>query len=513
MKYLYGASVQGIQNFILETNKLQEIAGGSEFVEQICTTEFKSILGDAFEGEQLIQGAAGIIRYLFEENEKALCEEIVYNFPYKIQKQAPGIIISQAVVEIKEQLIPDHISKLIQLLDEQRNNVQLSFLEAPMIAERSRSNGQAAVPDEKKEYLSKQQQLKRKHAKESNALAEKIGLEKESLPMTGLDELSGKGNSKDQWLAVIHADGNSLGKLIIKANKILNGPSADVKDFYRSFSQGLDNATKQAAQIATNSVLGKEIESWSDRTSENKIPIRPVLLGGDDLTVIIKAKYALEFSRKFMDAFEEKTKELVYEKVLKRFGDFIHFQQGLTICVGIAYIKPNYPFHYAENLAQQLCKAAKKVSKNINDECAPSSLMFHQVHSSFVGKWEDIMALELSAKDVGSFAGGPYFLKKLHGYKSIEEIQKWSAVLNITNRDGERTSLKAQIRSLITEYIDNTGGARQYEIRLRQINKKEKFEEIGFSGKSIFDEKTKTSHAWDIIKLATIQQENTVNHE
>ncbi len=39
-KYLYGAAVQGIQGFIFQTNKLKEIAGASEMVEQICTNEF-----------------------------------------------------------------------------------------------------------------------------------------------------------------------------------------------------------------------------------------------------------------------------------------------------------------------------------------------------------------------------------------------------------------------------------------------------------------------------------------
>ena len=39
-KYLYGASVQGIQSFIFQTNKLKEIIGASELVEEICTSMF-----------------------------------------------------------------------------------------------------------------------------------------------------------------------------------------------------------------------------------------------------------------------------------------------------------------------------------------------------------------------------------------------------------------------------------------------------------------------------------------
>ena len=38
MKYLYGAAIQGIQSFIFQTNKLQEIVGASELIEIICST-------------------------------------------------------------------------------------------------------------------------------------------------------------------------------------------------------------------------------------------------------------------------------------------------------------------------------------------------------------------------------------------------------------------------------------------------------------------------------------------
>lgn len=49
-KYLYGAAVQGIQGFIFQTNKLREIVGASELVEEICTTAFNE-----FEGKKVLK--------------------------------------------------------------------------------------------------------------------------------------------------------------------------------------------------------------------------------------------------------------------------------------------------------------------------------------------------------------------------------------------------------------------------------------------------------------------------
>lgn len=41
-KYIYGASIQGIQGFIFSTNSLKDVVGGSELVEKVCTTLFES---------------------------------------------------------------------------------------------------------------------------------------------------------------------------------------------------------------------------------------------------------------------------------------------------------------------------------------------------------------------------------------------------------------------------------------------------------------------------------------
>ncbi|RMG80004.1 MAG: hypothetical protein D6714_15420, partial [Bacteroidetes bacterium] len=57
MKYLYAASIQGIQSFIFQTNKLREIAGASKLVDDIC----KELFNESFKvpEENIIMQAAG----------------------------------------------------------------------------------------------------------------------------------------------------------------------------------------------------------------------------------------------------------------------------------------------------------------------------------------------------------------------------------------------------------------------------------------------------------------------
>jgi hypothetical protein len=79
--YLYGASVQGIQDFIFKTNKLQEIVGASEIVKSI-ENDFKTIT-KGFKIQPLMN-AAGNIKAIFETEEE--CKELVLTFGKLVQK-------------------------------------------------------------------------------------------------------------------------------------------------------------------------------------------------------------------------------------------------------------------------------------------------------------------------------------------------------------------------------------------------------------------------------------------
>ena len=89
-KYLYGASVQGIQSYIFQTNKLREIVGASELVERVCTELFQDQFEPGqFKEENLVTAAAGNVKYIFDDFEE--CSKIVLKFPKTVMESAPGI--------------------------------------------------------------------------------------------------------------------------------------------------------------------------------------------------------------------------------------------------------------------------------------------------------------------------------------------------------------------------------------------------------------------------------------
>ncbi len=358
MAYLYGASVQGIQDFIFKTNKLKEIVGASKLVEDIS----KDIQG--YKADSILVNAAGNIKAIFID--EATTKKIVLEFPKLIMQKAYGITISQAVVQI-DGIIPtqENFNELEKKLKIQRNKPSLPL---DMSLNIMKLNPKTAKPLINNNDKSTEQKLK---AFESIEQDEKY------------KELSNISNDNKNKLAVIHADGNGLGELILVLKEKLDMELSE-------FSEKLDKATKKAFKDAKN----------------EKMKIREVILGGDDMTVICDANDALKFTKNFLENFEKETAD----------KDGLNYK--LTACAGIAYTNEKYPFHYAVELAETLCGVTKKHAKNLikdKDAPAPSSLMFHNIQSSNFQSWDKFIKDELTItndKEKIRFNFGPYYLNQ-----------------------------------------------------------------------------------------------------
>ncbi len=241
-KYLYGAAVQGIQNFIFQSNKLRYIVGASGLVETICRSEFDEFARDG----DLIVKAAGNIKCIF--NTEAACRKAVLNFPKKIMEMAPGITISQAVV-IYDTGIKDGFSTAIEELEAklkiQRNRPVLSVNPGFTGMIRSRTSGLPAIEVTKKgEFIDEALYSKTRNPEVTRKLCKRcFGIDLTHQEITYQVDKIPSGNN---WLAVIHADGNGLGRILPQIGKD--------KEKLSLFSSALAQCTVRAAQDAYNSL-------------------------------------------------------------------------------------------------------------------------------------------------------------------------------------------------------------------------------------------------------------------
>jgi CRISPR/Cas system-associated protein Cas10 (large subunit of type III CRISPR-Cas system) len=171
-----------------------------------------------------------------------------------------------------------------------------------------------------------------------------------------LDELV----SLNGYWAFIYADGNDIGSLLEKAKS----PSS-----YRHISESLQEGTKNSLFEAIYETFRKKL------IEDEKLHFEIINIGGDDISIIIAAPFAFDFSAKFMEFFEKNL-----EKLGKEFG------KKITISLGIAICKSTYPVYFAEKIADSLLKDAKSKYKELPEDEKESTLSYLYLTSSIAAE-------------------------------------------------------------------------------------------------------------------------------
>ena len=487
--YLYGASVQGIQSYIFRTNELRNIVEASAKIERICTADDDGLFR-CFEenGGQSVIRAAGNIKYIFATREA--CEKAVLEFPKKVMQYAPGITLSQAVVELEGNDFERASDELEYKLRMQRNkptmNVQLGLLGM----KRDSKTGLPVVHE-------KDNGLQGPGSDATERLCSKM------FGNTALLQARTSKNINDfvqqnDWIAIVHADGNGLGQVVQK----LGGD----KDTFSLFSKKLDEATCTAAKRA--------FESLTDEQKcgrEGIIPMRPIVLGGDDLTIVCRGDVALPFVKAYLCYFEEETKRLLGDIMSMHhlFGKDPH----LTACAGVAFIKSSYPFHYGYGLAENLCSQAKADAKRkerlqAHDGLAPSCLMFYKVQDSFVEDFRSIELRELTPCRGHSFKYGPYYLHEEQGRCTLD---RFVGMCRRLDESKEGNAVKSAIRKWLTAMHSNVEVASQVKKRALAMRPSDDLKALYESAtcEELRTETVKACMAYDLLAYHAIVSQKT----
>jgi len=174
-----------------------------------------------------------------------------------------------------------------------------------------------------------------------------------------LEELGGK-PTEDSHIAIVHIDGNDIGERFKKTETLKERRtlSKTVHEATENAFGGLVNVAVEKYDAIMQS-LGHTPES--NIYKRNILPIRPIILGGDDVTFVCDGKLGIYFAKLFIEAFENADK-------------------NSTACAGVAIIKTKYPFYRGVKLADELCSNAKTIRKEKN-----SSASFLDFHISLGG--------------------------------------------------------------------------------------------------------------------------------
>ena len=171
-------------------------------------------------------------------------------------------------------------------------------------------------------------------------------------------------------VGVVHIDGNGVGAIMrdlgsahnraqetgvcVSADEVHTDSDDALQTFITVVNKRLDQAVKDAIAL-----------SWYDvqkLTPDTVVPIVPVLVGGDDVTVYTDGRYAIPFAEAYIRHYEELTEK---DELLKQLAVVAGAKKAgpLTASAGAAIVGRNFPFHIAYDLAEELVSRGKELGK------------------------------------------------------------------------------------------------------------------------------------------------------
>ncbi|NLE36831.1 MAG: hypothetical protein GX621_02270, partial [Pirellulaceae bacterium] len=204
----------------------------------------------------------------------------------------------------------------------------------------------------------------------------------------------GNAAARTGYIGLVYADGNSMGRLV---------QELDQPDTTRAFSKVVDESVREACYAALGHVFEAEISEIREAALAGKrpqpLPADILLLGGDDLVVVLPADKALTFALVAMETFERAAVERIEALRAGPARDFFEkrlpLPSGPTISCGVAISRGEYPFYLLLELAEELLRSAKRAGSEDSDRQkyrSPAYLDFHMIAGSSSHNLEHVRA-------------------------------------------------------------------------------------------------------------------------
>lgn len=371
--------VSGIQAYIFASNRLRENVKASAYVGKILKEMLPAALAECLNGDserailEWDKIEYGKFRMADSQN---LLAEIIYigggnafvvyrdktcynqasrHFAKKVTAQCQGVTVLTSSVETDLNNFSQDIRSLNQKMGEIKKKVrrQLQVSSYPIIEQDSSSGSPVA------------RQLLQNGGPEirRGQCAAGAGGKEEESPWSyawEMEELAAQ-KGEDSYVAVIHIDGNNMGKTVESIMK-KNGAYQEAVPRMRQFSAGIADKYEQARKAM--------VDKFGAVFGTNPLPLRPLIADGDDITYLCCAQAgipaAVFYLRKILELSDE--------------------QLPLSACAGIAFVHNHFPFNIAYEIAEKCCAKAKKSWREKGEESNTAGYLDFQVVQGAYGK-------------------------------------------------------------------------------------------------------------------------------
>jgi hypothetical protein len=429
------------QAYIFRTNKQKENIGASYIIKAI-TEVLQKEFADKHHGKVIYAGGGKSLHY-FEDEQDA--REFAKEYSLRVLKEFIGVELFIASCDYNPK-----IDKATEKVTEAYRDLGIKK------AARSTSIRQVGFGVAQNNYAL-ETEVKEKYAK----FGKQVGSELLYGTLAGMsfsnvvDDLVDNDESNDEkreeksdeksYIAVVHIDGNSMGARFLKLREKYDGQYTQDSvskekinnDYFRKCNEFSDDI-KQVYHTAFREMLEeikKNLDADSDfpHRKENKLPIIPLIIAGDDITFLCAGEIALECIMVFISKLEKKQSAIDGE--------------SFFACGGAVLIRKHYPFFAAYELAEKLCANAKAKIRQYGGK--KSAMDWHIVQ----GDCDDLkeMREKLYAIDNSQdkLYMRPLIVTGTPSQENWEHYQNFTEAINIISNGGMARSKVKQLKNVL----------------------------------------------------------------
>lgn len=435
---------RSIQKYVFSCNKLKTNVGASYLVDGIFndlmqkivlpsfnlkmpkiswqeSKQIEMIKDDSIEAEIVYIGGGNMLilinKFSGKEDNLNLCREIVKKWTLEILKKAPGLKTGAAIGMMDVERFKDSLDKMYVQLKQNQNTV-LPQVDLPYTGLTLECNISGKTADTfdwvDKSWIAKEVKAK---TDAYTYASEKVRYEYDNILHDKYDfasELEKIGcKDGESYISVIHIDGNNMG---VKFSKCKD--SQERKKLSLKVAQIVQNAFCELIKTIIAEYDSKayaealDMEKLVDKEGKKLLPIRPIIIGGDDITFVCPARVGIEYAKRFIEAVnkqeflsDEQHKRMSEE--VKKEDNSIILSKTMSCCGGVAIVPLKYPFFRAYQLAEHLCGSAKNKSRENDDSLIDFAILYGEMTPDL----DQLCCYQYSAPE-GYLHYGPYSVQK-----------------------------------------------------------------------------------------------------
>lgn len=300
-----------------------------------------------------------------------------------------------------------------------------------------------------------------------------------------LNVIGGLPERDDSYIAIVHADGNGMGKRIITFNEICDEiklPPRQTITAMRYMSQAMDSTAVAALQRTVKAMI-EEIRYRAEELDEDQreylysvspedadlklkerqryFPFRPIVFGGDDMTWVCAGPWGVATAQRYLAELQQSSDQQ-QSSILPGMRELLE-RAGLTqgeidaslalvkedprifettpvyACAGVAIVKTHYPFFQAYEIGEELAQSAKRFVFEVQGPNKDASALdWHYTTTGIFGALDEIRKSEYMVN--GVFGAGeretlliarPLMLDAQYGWRN------WHNFVHVWNRFDE----------------------------------------------------------------------------